>query len=192
MSTSPMQTGKRAGSMERMDDNEIIRRAQAGDKLAFGALFDAYYPCVYRYLQERLGGSPEAEDLCQEVFLKVLGSIDEYPRGGQLRFDEWLLRVANRLASEQYRKRSRQRRRQPDTAVSDEISVPPRLNPAAVALLSAQQREIVGYRYQAGLSVQQTAAALRLDALMVHHIERAALQTWLQCAPPVGDTPDHN
>jgi len=96
-----------------MDDHEIIRRAQAGDRQAFGVLFDTYYPRVYRYLNEKLGGAPEAEDLCQEVFLTVLGSIDEYRCDGVLGFDEWLLRVARRLASEHYRSRGRERRVQP-------------------------------------------------------------------------------
>jgi RNA polymerase sigma-70 factor (ECF subfamily) len=176
--------------MEKMDDREIIRRAQGGDKLAFGALFDAYYPCVYRYLHERLGGAPEAEDLCQEVFLTVLGSIDEYPGEEKLGFDDWLLRVANRLASEHYRGRTQQRRQAPPAPPSADSSLP-RLNPAAIEILSDQQRQIVAHRYQAGLSVEQTAAVLRLDSLMVQHIERAALQTWLRYAPSVRDAPDH-
>ena len=172
-----------------MDDIELIRRAQGGDRSAFGALFDAYYPCVYRYLRDRLGGAPEAEDLCQEVFLTVLGSIDEYPCGADMAFDEWLLRVAHRLATEHHRNsvQPRQRRK-----LEPAVPAPARLNPVAIDLLSEQQRQIVAYRFNAGLSARQTAAALRLEASMVRRIERAALETWLQYAPAVGDTPDHN
>lgn len=180
--------------MERMDDRDVIRRAQAGDRAAFGTLFDAYYPCVYRYLRDRLGGDPEAEDLCQEVFLSVLGSIDEYPCGGGMGFDEWLLRVAQRLATEHHRRRAPRTRRSfraPPEQLAPEPA-PDRLNPIAIDLLSEQQRQIVAYRFNAGLSARQTAAALRLDAAMVRRIERAALETWLEYAPPVGDTPDHN
>ncbi len=173
--------------MNPMDDREIIRRAQAGDRHAFGALFDAYYPCVLRYLNERLGGAPEAEDLCQEVFLSVLSSIDEYPSGGPLGFDEWLLRVAHRLLSEHQRKRTRQLQRiQPrETGITLQ-----RLNPQAVALLSSEQRQIVTYRFNAGLSVRETAAALRLESAFVRSIERAALETWLRHAPDVEDATD--
>jgi RNA polymerase sigma-70 factor (ECF subfamily) len=175
--------------MERMDDREIIRRAQAGDRHAFGALFDAYYPCVYRYLNERLGGAPEAEDLCQEVFLSVLSSIDEYPCGGPLGFDEWLLRVAHRLLSEHQhehkRTRQLQRVRPQETAITLQ-----RLNPAAVALLSKEQRQIVTYRFNAGLSVRETAAALQLESGAVRRLQRAALQTWLKHAPDVEDVSD--
>jgi RNA polymerase sigma-70 factor (ECF subfamily) len=170
-----------------MDDRDLIRRAQAGDRHAFGALFDTYYPCVYRYLYDRLGGDPEAEDLCQEVFLDVLGTIDEYPCDGALDFDEWLLRVARRVAREHHRGQvHKQRIRQ---AVNPETTAV-RLNPAAVALLSDQQRQVALYRFNAGLSVRQTSAALRIESSLVRRIERAAVQTWIRCAPPVDDFAD--
>lgn len=176
-----------------MDDLEIIRRAQAGDRHAFGALFDIYYPCVYRYLYDRLGGAPDAEDLCQEVFLDVLSSIDEYPCDGGLGFDEWLLRVARRVAREHHRSQVRRQRvksawqqgqHQQQEATAE------RLNPAAVALLSEQQRQVVLHRYNAGLSVRQTASALRTEVALVRRIEQAAMQTWLRCAPAVDGTAD--
>jgi RNA polymerase sigma-70 factor, ECF subfamily len=172
-----------------MDDREIIRRAQAGDRDAFGVLFDLYYPGVYRYLSERMGGAPEAEDLCQEVFLKVLGAIDEYPSSGALGFDEWLLRVARRLANE-HRSREQHERR---AARSGPLSGGYRgLNPAALALLHDTQRRVVDCRYQAGLSVRQTASVLGMDSVFVRRVERAALETWLEHAPPadVNDADD--
>jgi len=168
--------------MGAMDDRDMVRRAQAGDRHAFGALFDAHYARVYHYLNERLGGAPEAEDLCQEVFLKVLGSIDEYPTGGAVPFDEWLLRVAQRLASEHHQARERERRRRQPQAVSL-VDSPRRLNPDALALLPEQQQQVVAYRFEAGLSARQTAGALGLDTAMVQHIARAAMETWLRCAP---------
>ncbi len=168
--------------MNGMDDRDMIRRAQAGDRQAFGVLFDAHYARVYHYLNERLGGAPEAEDLCQEVFLKVLGSIDEYPAGGSISFDEWLLRVAQRLAREHHQARERERRRPQPQTVSL-IDSPTRLNPEAIALLPAQQQQVVAYRFEAGLSTRQTASALGMDVAMVRRIARTAVETWLRCAP---------
>jgi RNA polymerase sigma-70 factor (ECF subfamily) len=178
--------------MGAMDDREIIRRAQAGDRHAFGALFDAYYPSVYRYLYERLGGSPEAEDLCQEVFLDVLSSIDEYPCDGALGFDEWLLRVARRLAQEHHGAKVRRQRVRTHSGsdLPDKTATARRLNPAAVALLSEQQRQIVLRRYDAGLSVRQTAATLHVESAFVRRIEQAAMETWVRCAPAVDDPAD--
>jgi RNA polymerase sigma-70 factor (ECF subfamily) len=170
-----------------MDDREIIRRAQAGDRHAFGTLFDAYYPCVYQYLYDRLGGAPEAEDLCQEVFLDVLGSLDEFPCDDALGFDEWLLKVARRVAQEHHR--SQMRRQKVNPAVPQETTAS-RLNPAAVALLSEQQQQVAMYRFNAGLSVRQTASALRIEGALVRRIEQAAMETWVSCAPRVDDRAD--
>lgn len=170
-----------ARTLEAMDDREMIRRAQDGDKHAFGVLFDTYYPGVYRYLSERMGGAPEAEDLCQEVFLTVLGAIDEYPAGGALGFDEWLLRVARRLAREHRLSRQQQRH---VPAEPEELTPGNRLNPAALALLPESQQQVVRCRYHAGLSVLQTATALGLEPAFVHRIEQAALETWLGHAEP--------
>jgi RNA polymerase sigma-70 factor, ECF subfamily len=170
--------------MERMDDRDMIQRAQAGDRQAFGVLFDAYYPRVYRYLSERLGGAPEAEDLCQEVFLTVLGSIDEYRCDGPLGFDEWLLNVAHRLAGEYYHRHHGQKLSPP---------APPRVAPAtgsllntnALSLLTDRQRQVITHRFQTGLSARQTATVLRVDPGAVRRLERSAFETWLRCAPPV-------
>jgi RNA polymerase sigma-70 factor (ECF subfamily) len=168
-----------------MDDHEIIRRAQAGDKHAFGTLFDLYYPTVYHYLNERMGGAPEAEDLCQEVFLTVLSAIDEYPAGGMLRFEDWLLRVARRLAHEYQQRRQAERR--PAHPRRSRPGGTHRLNPQALALLPDLQRRIVSYRFQSGLSARQTAAVLGVETAFVRRAERAALETWIAHAPPCED-----
>ncbi|MHB8576231.1 MAG: RNA polymerase sigma factor [Dehalococcoidia bacterium] len=161
----------------------MIRRAQAGDRQAFGVLFDAYYPRVYRYLNDRLGGAPEAEDLCQEVFLTVLGSIDQFACDGPLGFDEWLLHVARRKASDHYRSREQVRKIVPQPAAP--VRAAAQLNGSAVSLLTDRQRQIVLHRFHAGLSVRQTATVLRLDAATVRRVEHSAFETWLRCAPPV-------
>src|SRR5205823_10492293 len=126
---------------------DMIRRAQGGDRQAFGVLFDAYYPRVYRYLSERLGGAPEAEDLCQEVFLTVLGSIDQYRCDGPLGFDEWLLHVAQRLAGDYYRRHHGQKLLPPapsrPTSATGSL-----LNLEAMSLLTDRQRQVVAHRFQ--------------------------------------------
>jgi RNA polymerase sigma-70 factor (ECF subfamily) len=169
-----------------MENGEIIRRAQAGDRLAFGTLFDTYYPCVYRYLRERLGGAPEAEDLCQEVFLDVLSSIDEYPADGPVSFDEWLLRVAHRLATD-YHRHNQGHRRPP---VQQPVPVISRLNPAAIALLPEHFQQIVTFRFHSDLSVRQTAASLGLHEDIVKKAVQAAMETWLRYAPAAEDRTD--
>jgi RNA polymerase sigma-70 factor (ECF subfamily) len=73
-----------------------VRRAQAGDRDAFGALVEQFQPTVYAIALRRLGNPTDALELTQEVFLHVLQRI------GQLReperFAGWLRQVAVRMA----------------------------------------------------------------------------------------------
>jgi RNA polymerase sigma-70 factor (ECF subfamily) len=172
-----------------MDDREIIRRAQAGDRSAFGTLFDAYYACVYHFLYERLGGAPEAEDLAQEVFLAVLGSIDEYPADGALGFDEWLLGVAQRLLTE-YNRHNHAAPQVGAPYLRISAAEPWQINPAALALLSQQQQQVVTCRHHSGLTLRQTAVAMGLDPLKVKRMERSAFSTWIRHAIAAGEPPE--
>jgi RNA polymerase sigma-70 factor (ECF subfamily) len=75
---------------------KLVRRAQSGDREAFGALFEQFQPTVYALALRRLGNPNDALELTQEVFLHVLERI------GQLRAPErfagWLRQVAVRMA----------------------------------------------------------------------------------------------
>jgi RNA polymerase sigma-70 factor, ECF subfamily len=75
---------------------ELVLRAQAGDRDAFGALAEQFQGTVYAVCLGRLGNPSEALELTQEVFLHALRRI------GQLRqperFAGWLRQVAVRMA----------------------------------------------------------------------------------------------
>lgn len=82
---------------QRWDDLAIVvRRAQSGDRDAFGTLVEQFQPTVYAIGLRRLGNASDALELTQEVFLHVLKRI------GQLReperFAGWLRQVAVRMA----------------------------------------------------------------------------------------------
>src|SRR6185437_14958541 len=74
----------------------LVRRAQAGDREAFGRLVEQFQRTVHAICLRRLGNPSEAVELTQEVFLHVLRRI------GQLReperFAGWLRQVAVRMA----------------------------------------------------------------------------------------------
>lgn len=87
-------------------DEEPVRKAQAGDEKAFEGLMKKYLRSIlntaYRYTGER----NEAEDIAQEVFIKVWRSIGRFK--GSSSFYTWLYRIAvNSCLS--YRKRYKHR-----------------------------------------------------------------------------------
>ena len=49
----------------------LLNRIKAGDKEAFGELYDLYLEPIYRFIYFKVSGVQEAEDLTSEVFLRV-------------------------------------------------------------------------------------------------------------------------
>jgi RNA polymerase sigma-70 factor (ECF subfamily) len=74
-------------------EHQWVRQAQAGDKQAFAALVDLYWPRIYRWLFNLTRNSHTAEDLTQEVFLKAWAGLPGFQ--GVVGFRSWLFRIAN-------------------------------------------------------------------------------------------------
>ncbi|MFD3504968.1 sigma-70 family RNA polymerase sigma factor [Streptomyces sp. NPDC058678] len=79
-----------------------VEQAQAGDREAFGALYDAYADTVYRYIYYRVGGKATAEDLTSETFLRALARIASFTwRGRDL--GAWLVTIARNLVADHFK-----------------------------------------------------------------------------------------
>lgn len=91
----------------------LVRRAQRGDREAFGRLVEQFERTVYAVCLRRLGNPSEALELTQEVFLHVMKRL------GQLRdperFAGWLRQVAARMAI------NRATRRLPPPSVESDV-----------------------------------------------------------------------
>jgi len=78
------------------DELNLVLRAQQGDREAFGRLAERHEQSVYLVAYRRLGNHAEAQEVCQEVFIKALEKL------GQLRdpacFGSWLRSVSARMA----------------------------------------------------------------------------------------------
>lgn len=74
-------------------ESSVIARAKAGDADAIGALYERYAPQIQRYIAARLGDPVQAEDVCADVFVKVLESLGRYEDRGWP-FSAWLYRIA--------------------------------------------------------------------------------------------------
>lgn len=90
-----------------LDDPEVrlMLRVQEGDVTAFDDLVEAYRVRVFGNFYRRLGDRQEAEDLTQEVFLRLYRYRDRYrPRA---RFATWLFHIAQNVARNALRSRRR-------------------------------------------------------------------------------------
>ena len=75
---------------------DLVRRAQDGDREAFGTLVEQFQRTVHAIALRRLGNPSEALELTQEVFLHVMRRIDQLREPE--RFAGWLRQVAVRMA----------------------------------------------------------------------------------------------
>ena len=115
-------------------ERATVDRARLGDQSALADLYDWYMPRVYRYTVARVGNVAEAEDLTEEVFLKMLGAIGDF-RWRDVPFSSWLFRIAHNHIATHFRRTSQ--RGGPTSELSDEM-VDWRAGPAAILRRSAR------------------------------------------------------
>src|SRR5262245_66632787 len=82
-------------------------QVRAGDGEAFEELVERYKNRLLTVLEHLVGNREQAEDLAQEVFLRVFRARDRYEPGAK--FSTWLFTIANNVASNALRSRSRRR-----------------------------------------------------------------------------------
>jgi RNA polymerase sigma-70 factor (ECF subfamily) len=90
---------------EPADDLALARRS-AGDREAFGILYERHVRRIYSYIYYRTGNHHDAEDLTARVFQRAFGHISGFTDRG-VPFSAWLYRIAHNLVANWHRDRSR-------------------------------------------------------------------------------------
>jgi RNA polymerase sigma-70 factor, ECF subfamily len=106
-------------------DPEVLRRAQRGDERAFAQILRTYETTIFNYVYRIVGDRALAEDLTQEVFVRVFQALPRFSL--RCKFTTWLFQVTkNRVLDEL---RARDRRPQSVVAIEEaprlEIVDPP-------------------------------------------------------------------
>lgn len=86
-------------------ESELIARAQAGDRCAFGKLIRLHQSRVYACAVRMLGNRAEADDVAQETFLRAFRAIDRFD--GRSELSTWLYRICTNLCLNALRSRKR-------------------------------------------------------------------------------------
>lgn len=117
-----------------------MRAVQGGDLDALGELFERHHRPVFHFLSRTTGDSAAAEDLVQEVFVRILKYRHTFDPDA--RFETWLFRIARNARTDHFRKRP------PSTAPVDE------------ALELAAREPGPGARLEQAVDVRQLERAL--------------------------------
>ncbi|MBL4848172.1 MAG: sigma-70 family RNA polymerase sigma factor [Planctomycetes bacterium] len=152
------------------DDYALLQQYLTGDASAMDRLVDRHAGRVYAFVLRFTGQPGHAEDLTQEVWLRVLRSARGFE--GRARFTTWLFTVARSVCLDHYRRHQRRSERLP-TAPEDELENLEHMSPlplqrmaeqelaghvlAAVSELPDAQREVFLLREQ-GLTFEEIAS----------------------------------
>jgi len=162
----------------------IVDAAKAGNEQALSELYTLYFPRVYRYILARTGNSYDAEDLAEEVFMRVLEAIQRF-QWREAPFSAWLFRIAHNAVISQRRKDGARGRsaplseglaldsQGPDEMVETQLTIL-EVRRAAEKLPEAQ-RQVIALRFGAGLSVAETARAMNKGEGNVKVIQHKAI-----------------
>jgi RNA polymerase sigma-70 factor (ECF subfamily) len=88
------------------DDVELLEHAKLGQSEAYGELYERYSRAVFRYIFAHLNNRMDAEDLTEEVFLRVYRTISSYREQG-VPFLAFLFKVARNVLIDFYRQTGR-------------------------------------------------------------------------------------
>ncbi|WP_179490029.1 RNA polymerase sigma factor [Granulicella arctica] len=124
MAKAATQTGTRGGKLtqaqidaraqQRIEDDDLIREAQAGERTAFDALVRRYDQSVLRLALHMLGNEQDAQDVHQEAFIKAYRHLANFRF--ECSFYTWLYRIVTNLCLDQLRRR-KSRREDPATVL---------------------------------------------------------------------------
>lgn len=90
-----------------VSDEQLVQWVAGGDPSCLATLFERHHRSVYRYFVQLLRDRALAEDLAQDVFLRVLRKAGSFTGTGS--FKGWMFNIARNIAMDHLRKSQRQR-----------------------------------------------------------------------------------
>jgi RNA polymerase sigma-70 factor, ECF subfamily len=153
-------------------DPNVLRLARRGDERAFALIMRQYETPLFNYIARILGGDRAlAEDVCQEVFLRVYQALPGFD--ARCQFTTWLFQVAKHRVVDELR--ARERRGRPTV----ELSSAPQLHLSVAPVEPIESMEAV-WEAIARLSLDLKMALLLRDVVGLSYAEIAeALETTL-------------
>ena len=155
-----------------LTDNELIQLFQEGNTRAFDALIDRHQERIYNAILFMVKDSYLAEDLIQDIFIKIINNLKLNKYNDEGKFLPWALRIAHNFCVDHFRKV----KRTPTIKTSDDQDLFEIIkhsdHPAdykmtrtqthrniqeLVDLLPEEQREIIVLRHYANLSFKEIA-----------------------------------
>lgn len=170
---------------ENVDEVQLLKIAQDGEAEAFGEIYERYAQPIFRFLYSRLDDRFDAEDLTEEVFLRVWRSLPKYNHKG-VPFSAFLFRIAHNALIDHYRRHKQTNR---DQTLEGDHVVDFHSDPEEVATKSLESeelrqvlehlrddyRDVLVLRFLSDLSPRETAQVMDRSVGAVRILQHRAL-----------------
>jgi len=164
----------------------LVDRAADGNFEAFGELYSIYLDCIYRYVFYQVKDKMTAEDLTEEIFLKVWKAIGRYKQKSRA-FSAWLYRIAHNHVIDYFRTRRQHLALEEATLAAtdnpeqeaEEKLIQQELA-EAISYLPPQQKQIIILKFIEGLDNEEIAQIMRKRQGAIRVMQMRALMALRQ------------
>jgi len=169
--------------MQNFDEHQALDGLKNLDSQIIGAIYDKYFPDIYRYVRYRLNDEQLAEDIAGDVFVRLLEAVRN-KRGPQTNLKAWLLATASHAVVDHLRRNYRQPAESLPEDLLDTDSMPhdifdqqeqKRNVQQAYAMLTPDQQHVLALRFGQGYSLEETAELLGKNVNAVKALQFRAL-----------------
>lgn len=160
--------------LEILADNELIKNYLRGDEKSLEILVSKYLKPIYSFSYKNVGNMEQAEDIAQEVFIKVWKNLKKFDRKRE--FKPWLFQIAKNTSIDYLRKRkiipfSRFENESGQNFLTDNLQgespnlietiADKQAMEAILASLDEKEQKIVNLRHKEGFSFKQISEFLK-------------------------------
>ena len=166
------------------DEEALVEKAKQGDSQALSAIYEAYFDRIYRYIFLRMRNESEAEDLTQQVFMKMLKSISGFKSKG-VPFSAWLYRIAHNQVVDFHRQQNRKSTVDieglplPSTAEDPQQTIELEVDidelKKAISKLTAAQQEVLALRFTGEIPIARCAEIMGKSEGAIKALQHSAV-----------------
>ena len=169
--------------MSEFNETAAFAEMRALNSQTIAAVYDRFYPEVYRYVRYRLNDEAAAEDIASEVFVRLL-EASQRGRGPQTSLKAWLFSTASHIVTDHLRRHYRRPTESLTEQIPDGQALPveqvdhrerDHAVRRALTRLTAEQQDVLALRFAEGYSLEEAAALMKKNVNAVKALQFRAL-----------------
>lgn len=169
--------------MSAFDEQSALDGLRKLNSQAIGAIYDQYFPEIYRYVRYRVGDDSVAEDIASDVFMRLIESAQK-KQGPTTNIKGWLIATASNAVNDYLRRQYRRPTEELDETMADDGSSvhaevdqreENKIVQMAFARLTSEQQQVLTLRFGMGYSLEQTATIMKKNVNAIKALQFRAL-----------------